>query len=173
MNGTLYQTYTYINCGHLIILFQLKAYVCIVNLVACNISVESSKPIKGPVVSLSIEQDSLPSLLKTGWPQERSRAWFPNRTKNNWEPYERLSCLSNKLPCLISSKSNPNIYFLDSMTTLSFAFATFAMVVVYSTTLLVAVAVGFRLTICDMYMSFVNICLATLYPIAGKSISLW
>ena len=72
--------HTYIYCGHLIILFQLKTYVYIVNLVACNISVESSKPTKGPVVSLSIEQDILPLLFRTGWPQERWRAWFPNRT---------------------------------------------------------------------------------------------
>ena len=38
-----------------------------------------------------LEQETLPLLLSTGWFQERIRAWFHNRTKINWGPYERLT----------------------------------------------------------------------------------
>ena len=44
---------------------------------------------KGPRCFL--EQDTLSWLLSTGWFQERTRAWYRNRTKLNWGPYGRLT----------------------------------------------------------------------------------
>ena len=47
----------------------------------CNRSVVSSNPNKGSHCFL--EQETLPSLLSTGWFQERIRIRFHNRTKIN------------------------------------------------------------------------------------------
>ena len=46
-------------------------------------------PIKG--LCCLLEQETLPSLLSTGWFQERIWAWFHNRTKINWGFYGRLT----------------------------------------------------------------------------------
>jgi len=48
---------------------------------------------KPPVGSLS--QNTLPSLLCTGWFQEQIRTWLHNRSKINWALYGRLIFMLN------------------------------------------------------------------------------
>ena len=56
------------------------------NIVVCS---KLRQPVKSSCCF--IEQDTLPSLLSTGWFQEQIRAWIHNQTKINWEPYGRFT----------------------------------------------------------------------------------
>ena len=54
--------------------------------------------IKGPRCFL--EQETLLSLLSTGWFQERIRAWFHNRTKNKWRALWKIDLKVKLTPSL-------------------------------------------------------------------------
>ena len=67
-----------------------------------NVEVVGSSPIKGS--RFILDQETLPLLLRTGWFQERIRAWFHNQTKINWGPYGRFFCLWLNLPWYVCIK---------------------------------------------------------------------
>ena len=91
-----------------------------------NVEVVGSSPIKGSRCLL--EQETLPLLLRTGWFQERIRAWYHNRTKINRGPYGRLTQMSNKPPSLNIVKTKKQQHMnASSLTTLYYSSSAFFM----------------------------------------------